>query len=199
MATLPTVPTFTANTSPSVATLNQLGTAVKFVSQMPIVVSLKMSGTQSIAVNTSTPLSWGTEEVDSDGMHNATNPTRLTSATQGYYKFHATVAMNETATAAYTACWFKRTTGVNNPLGAGVTVDFGGSAFLSATTTSDFRSMTIASISPCLYIGDYVEVVGWSSVAATIQSGFLNSGNLDNAGAADGASCVYGYYLFEGP
>lgn len=199
MATLPTVPTFTANSSPSVATLNQLGTAVKFVSQMPIVVSMKLGSNQSISASTSTPLSWGTEEVDSDGMHSAGNPTRFTSATQGYYKFHATVAMNETGTAAYTGCWFKRTTGVNNPLGAGNTIDFGGNTFLSGTTTSDFRSMTLSSITPCLYVGDYVEVIAWSAVAATIQSGFLNSGNNDSAGFADGASCVYGYYLFEGP
>lgn len=200
MATLPTVPTFVANEVPSAAKLQQMVTATSFVTQLPIVVSLKKSSTQSVSASTSTAVTWTVSEVDTDGMHsNVTNNTRLTSQTQGYYMFHATLAVNQTTTAAYTSCWLKQTTGANNPLGAGVTQIFAPVSSQSAVTSTDFRSATCSGISPCLYIGDYVEAFIFSSVACTLQTDFWASGFNDSAGNADGACCLTAYYLCEGP
>lgn len=201
MATLPTPPTFTLNQVPSVAALNQLAGAVNFVTQMPIVVSLKKSATQAVAANTITAVTWNVNETDTDGMQSTSvNPSRLTSKTQGYYKLHATVTANVTATAAYTSVWFQQTTGSNNPLGAGHTQIFGGSASLSGATTTDFKSFTISAMTPCLYVNDYVEVYFDSSVAVTIQTrSWFGTAVNDSAGFTDGSPCLYGYYCFEGP
>lgn len=200
MATLPTIPGFSFQEVATTSKLNQLGGAVSFATQVPIVASLKRSSTQSISANTATAVQWNVEEVDSDGMHsNSVNPSRLTCQTQGYYRFHAVASMNVTATAAEYQAWFQQTTGSNNPLGAGLTQTFGADASFSGATTTDFMSLSIRSLTPCLYVNDYVEVFVKCAAAVTLQYNFAATGNADNAGSADGGSCLYAYYCFEGP
>lgn len=201
MATLPTVPSFVANEVPTVAKLNQLSNAASFVSQVPIVVSLKKNATQAVTASTNTAVIWDVNEVDTDSMQSTiTNPSRLTAKTQGYYKLHATISANVTAVAAYTSIWFQQTTGANNPKGAGVTQIFGAAGSLSGVTTTDFKAFTISSLTPCLFINDYVEVFIFSAVAVTIQTrAWSGTANNDTAGFADGSPCLYGTYAFEGP
>jgi hypothetical protein len=200
MATLPTVPSFAFQEVPTITKLNQVATAVNFVTQIPIVISLKRSSTQAVAASTSVAVQWNVDEVDSDNMHSTvTNPSRLVSQTQGYYKMHATIAVSQTATAAYTSMWFQQTTGSNNPLGSGHTQIFGPSSFLSNTVTTDFRSCTLSCITPCLYVNDYIECYVFSAVACTLQFQYGSTAFLDSAGFPDGACCLYGYYLMEGP
>src|SRR5487761_954175 len=101
MATLPTVPSFAFQEVPTVAKLNQLASAVSFVTKVPIVISLKKTTTQSVAANTATAVTWNVSETDSDSMHsNTTNPSRLVSQTQGYYKVRASVPLSITTTSA---------------------------------------------------------------------------------------------------
>lgn len=200
MATLPTPPTFTANSVPSIATLNQLASAVSFVSQVPIVVSLKLSGTQAVAATTSTAVSWTTEEVDTDNMHSTvSNQSRLTAQTQGYYQVTATVAFTTASSGQIYQVWFQQTTGSNNPAGAGHTVIFGGDASVTDASTSDPMGATISSMTPVLYVNDYVEAFIWCSSAATLKQNFGQTGHLDLAGFTDGSSCLYAYYVCEGP
>lgn len=199
MATLPTIPSFAFQEAPTVTKLNQLSGAVFFVSQTPIVVSLKRSSTQSISAATATAVQWNVSEVDSDSMHSVSvNPSRLVAATQGYYWFHASLAFTIPSAQEYQA-YFQQTTGSGNPLGSGHTQTFGADASLSVSTTSQVMSLGIRSLSPCLYVGDYVEVVVLAGAACTLKFDYLNSANVDNAGNADGASCLTGYYAYEGP
>lgn len=201
MATLPAIPSFATDEAPSISKLNQMSTAVQFLTTMPIVVSLKRSSTQAVAANTNTPVQWNAEEVDSDGMHSASNASRLTCVTQGYYKFRATIAMTELTSTAYMSVWFQQTTGVNNPAGAGTTVIFGRTSFYSNSDTgvTEYRTANVTSMTPCLYVGDYVEVYCFSSLATSLFFNWFASGNLDNAGFPDGSCCLYGNYVCEGP
>ena len=200
MATLPTVPSFTANSVPSVATLNQLSGSVSFVSKIPIVVSLKRSSDQSISANTNTAVQWNVSETDSDGMHsNVTNPSRLTCHTQGYYRIHAVTAMTNIGVVAEYQAWFQQTTGSNNPLGSGITQMFAADASVSNANSADQMALSIRSLTPCQYINDYVEVFVNCGNAVSVIHNWRSSGNNDIAGNADGSSCVYAYYCFEGP
>jgi hypothetical protein len=197
MATLPTVPSFPFQSTPSLATLQELAGAAAFVSQMPIVVSLKRNATQSVAANTLTAVQWNVSEVDSDSMHsNVTNPSRLTAQTQGYFRMHACVTVSVPSTQSYGA-FFQQTTGSANPLGSGHTQVFGADG--SSSPSSGDISLSIRSLTPCLYVGDYVEVYVIASAACTIQWNYEATGHNDTAGNADGGSCLYGYYAFEGP
>lgn len=199
MATLPTFPSFATQETPTLAKMQQLGYAVQFVTQVPIVISLKRNATQSVAANTATAVQWNVSEVDSDSMHsNVTNPSRLTVVTQGYYTLHACVSLNQVASVEYQA-YFQQTTSTNNPLGSGHTQVFGADASESGTSTGDFMSIDIAGMTPCLYVGDYVEAYVLCASSCTIQNAYNASGHNDQYGFADGGSCLYGYYLTEGP
>lgn len=200
MATLPTIPGFSYQEVPTVTKLNQLAGAVSFVTQMPIVASLKRSSTQSITASTSTAVQWNVSEVDSDGMHsNSTNPSRLTAQTQGYYRVHAVLTLSQTGTAAEYQGWFQQTTGSNNPAGSGHTIVFSGDASLSDATSTDMVSISLRSLTPCLYIGDYIEAYVNTGVSCSLQYNWNNTTHVDAANAADGGSCLYVYYCFEGP
>lgn len=199
MATLPTVPSFSFQETPTLAKLQQLAGAVSFVTQFPVAVSLKRSSTQAVAAATATAVQWNVSELDTDSMHSVVvNPSRLTVQTQGYYMLHASAALSIPSAQEYQA-YFQQTTGSGNPLGSGVTQVFGADASQSVTSTSDTMSLSIRSITPCLYVGDYVEVFVFAAAACTLQSGYKSSGTLDVAGFGDGASCLTGYYAYEGP
>lgn len=197
MATLPTVPSFTFQEVPTVAKLNQLAGAVSFVSQVPIVASLKMSGTQAVAANTNATIQWGTKECDSDGMWSSGTNTRLTAQTQGYYKMHAIVAVSSATSGSQLGVFFQQTTGVNNPAGSGHTVQFGANATWFATTT-ETNGVHLSGLTPCLYVADYVEVHLFAGVATTVQNAYQRNAT-DGNGKNDGASCLYAVYAFEGP
>lgn len=199
MATLPTVPSFSVGEVPNATKLNQLSGAVSFVSQVPIVVSLKRNATQAITAATATAVQWNVSEVDSDSMHsNVTNPSRLTAQTQGYYWLHSCLAFSIPSAQEYQA-YFQQTTGSNNPLGSGVTQVFGAAASLSVSNTSDTMCLSIRSLTPCLYVNDYVEVIVFAGASCNLKNDWQKTPTLDTAGNADGASCLTGYYAYEGP
>lgn len=197
MATLPTPPSFAVQETPTLAKMQALAASVSFVSQVPIVVSLKRNATQSVAANTATAVQWNVSEVDSDSMHsNVTNPSRLTAVTQGYYRLHAVASVSIPSAQTYQA-YFQQTTSTNNPLGSGHTQVFGLSGSLSPA--SGTMSLAIRSMTPCLYVGDYVEVYVLVTASCTLQYNYEATAQADPAGNADGGSCLYGYYLAEGP
>jgi len=200
MATLPTIPSFSYQETPTLTKMQNLSGAVSFVSGLPIMISLKTNTNQSVAANTATAVQWLVSECDSDSMHStSTNTSRLTAVTQGYYRLHTVLALSFSASKEYQA-YFRQTTGSSNPLGAGVQQTFGGDAGESPASAS-FSTMCVGlrSLTPCLYAGDYVEVVVQVAAAVNLVYNFGNTTFTDNAGSADGACCLYGYYDCEGP
>jgi hypothetical protein len=199
MATIPTIPSFTAGTAPSIATLNQLRSCGFFIGEQQVAASLKRATDQTgIAANTPTAVSWTVKELDSDSMFSGSTPTRLTVVTRGWYRFAAIIAMTVTGAAFYGA-WLQVTFGSSNPRASVGTTAIFGSERGSSAATADEVSFHAGGPAPCvLYPGDYVEVIVQSSTAISVVHDYHNSTNLDSAGFADGSSCLYCFYTGYG-
>lgn len=86
MATVPAPITFVASNVLSAAQLNtNVRDAVNFLIAPPAAV-LRNSAAQSLTTATWTPLTWDTEDLDSDNAHSTvTNTARYTAVTAGWY------------------------------------------------------------------------------------------------------------------
>lgn len=182
MAIVPTVPTFTAGSSPSYATLNQLGYAVSFLLQPPKAVlqqinAAPFSGGQAIAATTATAIGWNSAISNSDSAWSAANNTRVTCQTPGYYLFEAVWQSTAETSSGYRGAFFQVTTGANNPGGAGLITPFGSSRPPNVTSATgvNYTAVGAALISPYLYVLDYVELIAYSSHAET--TGFADGGS----------------------
>jgi hypothetical protein len=182
MATVPTVPTFTAGSVVTATTLNQLGTAVSFLLAPPKAVlqqvnSSPFGGGQSIAATTATAIGWNNAINNSDSAWSSGNNTRFTCQTPGYYLFEAVWQSTAETSAGYRGCYFRVTTGSNNPGGAGLTTSFGASRAPNVTSASgvNYTAIGSACISPFLYVLDYVEFMAYSSHSET--TGFTDGGS----------------------
>lgn len=182
MATVPTVPAFTAGAVVTAATLNQLGQAVSFLLQPPQVVleqvnSSPFSGGQSIAATTATAIGWNSAIANPDSAWSSGNNTRVTAQTPGYYLFSAVWQAAAETSAGYRGGYFRVTTGSNNPGGAGVTTSFGAVRVPNVTSISGVNYSAVGSscISPYLYVLDYVEFIAYSSHSET--TGFTDGGS----------------------
>lgn len=182
MATVPSVPTFTAGSSPTYTVLNQLGYAVSFLLQPPKAVLQQtnvapVSGGQAIAAVTDTAVIWTVAINNGDSAWSAGNPSRFTCQTPGYYLFDGTWQSTAETTAGYRGARFRITTGANNPGGAGLVSSFGSSraANVTSATGVNYTAIGSALISPFLYAADYVELIAYSSHAET--TGFLDGGS----------------------
>ena len=94
MATVPSVPTFTAGSSPAYSVLNALGYAVQFALQPPRAILQQtnvspVSGGQSITITTDTAIIFTVAVLDSDSGWSTSNRTRYTCQTPGYFRFDA--------------------------------------------------------------------------------------------------------------
>lgn len=171
MATLPTVPSFSAG-SPSVATLNQLSQAVSFVADMDVrpFWHLYKTATQSITLNTWTSLTFGSIAYDDD---NAQDGTGVTVVTQGYYSLTGCAQFRCTTTAVEVSCAFLMTGGGSNPhLGTGVTNRFGyrGDQTQNNTASADTAiCATDTTPFPC-YPGDTLRFQVYSGANITLNN-----------------------------
>jgi len=186
MATVPSVPTFTAGSSPSYTVLNALGYAVQFALQPPRAVLQQtnvapVSGGQSIAITTDTAIIWTVAVLDSDSGWSTSNRTRYTAQTPGYFLLDAVWQATAETTSGYRGARFRVTTGVNNPGGAGLTSSFGSQRLPNVTsaTGTNYTAIGCSGISPLLYIADYVELIAYSSHAET--TGFTDGGSYMSA------------------
>jgi hypothetical protein len=182
MVTVPTVPTFTAGSVPTAATLNQLGYAVSFALAPPKAIlqqvnAAPFSGGQAIAATTAAAIGWNSAIVNSDTGWASGNNTRYTAQTPGYYWFEAVWQSTAELTAGYRGAYFRITTGVNNPGGAGLLTSFGSSRPPNVTAASglNYTGTGAAMLSPFLYLLDYVELIAYSSHAET--TGFTDGGS----------------------
>lgn len=186
MATVPTVPTFTAGSSPSYTTLNNLGYAVQFALQPPRAVLQQtnvapVSGGQAVAATTDTAIIWTVAVADSDGGWSTSNRTRYTAQTPGYFRLDAVWQSTAETTSGYRGARFRITTGVNNPGGAGLTTSFGSAREMNVTSASgvNYTAAGCSLISPYMYVLDYVELIAYSSHAET--TGFTDGGSYMTA------------------
>ena len=182
MATVPSVPTFTAGSSPTYTTLNALGYAVQFALQPPRAVLQQtniapVSGGQSISITTDTAIIFTVAVLDSDSGWSTSNRTRYTAQTPGYFRFDAVWQATAETTASYRGARFRVTTGVNNPGGAGLTSSFGSQRLPNVTsaTGTNYTAIGCTGISPLLYVLDYVELIAYAGHAET--TGFADGGS----------------------
>ena len=186
MATVPSVPTFSAGTSPTYTTLNNLGYAVSFALQPPRAVLQQtniapVSGGQSISITADTAIIFTVAVLDSDTGWSTSNRTRYTAQTPGYFRFDAVWQATAETTASYRGARFRITTGVNNPGGAGLTSSFGSQRLPNVTsaTGTNYTAIGCSGISPLLYVLDYVELIAYAGHAET--TGFTDGGSYMTA------------------
>ena len=186
MATVPSVPTFSAGTSPTDTTLNNLGYAVSFALQPPRAVLQQtniapVSGGQAITITTDTAIIFTVAVLDSDTGWSTSNRTRYTAQTPGYFRFDAVWQATAETTASYRGARFRVTTGVNNPGGAGLTSSFGSQRLPNVTSAigTNYTAIGCSGISPLLYVLDYVELIAYAGHAET--TGFTDGGSYMTA------------------
>jgi hypothetical protein len=148
MATIPAVPTFTSNSTPSISVLNELAACAAFVSALPAFCEL--SGSQSLASGNAA-LTWTTKVTDRDGGWSSGSDTRYTAQTPGYYDLAAQVTFATNATGLRQA-YFQVTTGSGN------ITQFGAQSVEPAGGVP--TRLAIGIMSPYLYAGDYIQVWG---------------------------------------
>src|SRR5712691_5416061 len=183
MATVPAVPAFTAGSHPDYTVLNALGYAVSFALSPPKAILQQtsvapVSGGQSIAITTATAIIWTVAAVNSDGGWSAgTNPSRYTAQTPGYYWLDAVWQSTAETAGSYRGAFFRVTTGVNNPGGAGLTTSFGSSRAPNVTSATgvNYTAAGASMLSPFLYLADYVELMAYAGHAET--TGFTDGGS----------------------
>jgi hypothetical protein len=183
MAAVPSVPTFTAGSVPTAATLNQLGYAVSFGLAPPKAILQQVnaspfSGGQAIAATTATAVGWNNAIVNSDSGWASGNNTRYTAQTPGYYMCEAVWQSTAETSAGYRGAYFRVTTGSNNPGGAGNQTSFGSSRPPNVTSAAgvNYTAVGASMLSPYLYLLDYVELIAYSSHAET--TGFTDGGSM---------------------
>ena len=143
MATLPTVPSFTFEETPSIATLNQLAYCVTFLNTLPAYCELE--GSPNVGSGSATALQWPTKVTDRDSGWTSGSNTRYTAQTPGYYDLSACIDFAANTTGGRIG-YFQVTTGSGNPGGAGNTTIFGDKAVGPSNTA--VTSITLATVSP---------------------------------------------------
>lgn len=161
MATVPAEMTAVAG---AILTATQWNTnvrdAINFILTPPMAI-LKQSGSQSLANNTWTTLTFDGEELDRDNMHNnTTNNSRATAQTAGYYDIDAIYAAPTNATGA-------RATRLQ------VNAANVGGRSSSVMAASNFQTGVLISGPVYLNVGDYVEIQ-----ANQLSGGALSTTNL---------------------
>lgn len=195
MVALPTVPTFTDNTAPSVATLQQLSDAVRFVSVMDVrpTCHLYKTSTQSIVANTQTTLTMGSVAYDSDNMSVTANI--MTIHTQGIYAFEMCAGFQSLATAMKILVSFLFTAGTSNPhKTSGSTQRFGQRGGDSASTAATDTALCLSDICPIVcYPGDTIAAQVLTDTNVTMSK---NDNNASFSGRV--VPTFTGYFVSEG-
>lgn len=117
---------------------------------------LTHSAAQSLTTGTSVTLTWDTEEADDDGLHDGTNPTRITAPLDGTYRIVAQVPFDANATGWRLLSLRKNGTALRE-------------AVVQAVATAGVRTTVILAAEVGASAGDYFELV-----AAQASGGTLN-------------------------
>ena len=198
MATRPLCPTFVANDS-DITKLQALSDSVGFVGMEKVTWHLyKTSDQGALTAGANTQITFGTVAFDPDGVSDGSG---VTIVTRGIYECELTLPFTNTAAAGKSCiAFFKLVTGSNNPLGSGVTVQFGTLSDLT-TGTADEMSLTTWGTTPgCVYPGDQIQA--WLKVTGTgvtVNHAWNTTGNNDLGGFPDGGAYFTGTWVSEGP
>jgi hypothetical protein len=160
MMTIPVIPALPAGYVATAADLNALAYGCTFLLGKPIARVYDTTGSQ-ILLATGTAVTYDTAGVDTDGMWNVSNPTRLTVQTPGYYRVRYGVNDNGITLNACAVI----VTGSNNPVGAGVSSQSWGS--YSIGQSSQGRASAAGILPQFLYALDYVYVLASPNASAT--------------------------------
>jgi hypothetical protein len=170
MATVPTVPSFTFEETPTTGILNQLASCVTWLNTLPAYALLEETSTTSVAASTFTALPWPTKITDRDSGWSSGSNTMYTAQTPGYYAVSAGIAFAVNGNGSRIG-YFQVTTGSNNPGGAGNTTIFGTTANSPANASTVDCVLALGTTSPYLYVGDYLQVFAYQSTSGALNSG----------------------------
>jgi hypothetical protein len=111
-------------------------------------------------------VTWGST-VNPDSGWASAHPTRYTAQTPAYYDLEAAIGFASDSVFYVRQAYFQVTTGASNPGGGGNTTQFGGKCL--QPDGSNESILTIAQLSPYLYLGDYLEVYVYQDSSAGLN------------------------------
>jgi hypothetical protein len=160
VATIPGTFVFSAGSILTAAQLNTyLTAAVTFLINVPAV-ELRQTSAQSFANgSTTTAMTWDTEDFDNDGMHNGTNPTRVTAQTAGRFLTGGGIAWTGSTTGRR-GSWYRLN---------GSSVKPSGECMLQAGSAS-VVALPVRTISTFLNVGDYLELMGYQEAGGSLST-----------------------------
>jgi hypothetical protein len=170
MATIPTVPSFTDDTVPSIADLNDLSQAVSFLSNVAVRPAWHFykTATQVITLSTQTVVAYNYVALDSDGVF--TSGGIATIVTQGYYVTEACAGFLAGGASMSAQAEFLVTAGSSNPNhSASSTLVYGTTGGLAPDTANEDYQLCISA--PCpwvLYPGDKIAVRVFSTATVDL-------------------------------
>jgi hypothetical protein len=165
MTTVPVITTFPAGTVASSAALTAASAAAQWLAQSRPVTQLTQTSAQAFPAATATAVQWAAVTDRDSGF---SGPSQYIARTSGFYLLAASVTWTANATGAR-QLYFTVTTGSGNPAGAGITTGFGLASAASAGSGIAAQTVT-GSMSPYLYAGDYVQVLGYQSSGSSLAT-----------------------------
>lgn len=153
---IPSVPKLPAGYVVQLSDLQELAGAADFLLGKPLTRVIDETGGQTIST-TPTTIQYTNIIYDTDNMYSSSQKARLTIQTPGWYKVRYNVNCGTTGGTYIT--WVFVTTGPNNPLGAGVTLNpsWGGYSDVQGTSSPGWAGAS-GIIPNYLYSGDFVGV-----------------------------------------
>lgn len=166
MATLPTVPTFTAGEDPTAAKMNALATAVSFLyDDRPLAVVCRSSSTQSMA--SGAEVSFDTVLKDNDDMVDlGTNATRITIKTAGLYLLVMAVPYTDAAGGSPAFRTWRIKKNGSTEINGDVQPLFGATAQIVA------NAVTVSSLA----VNDYLEIETEHNASSNLVTRTANDG-----------------------
>lgn len=166
MATVPAPRTWTVGELLTAAKMNtDVRDGLNFLLSPPRAL-LHKSTNQSVTSNTFASITWNSEQYDNDAAHSdATNPSRYTAQTAGWFEFHALIQYEGTSSTGDRQAMFLKN-GAGNPIG------------MLVTRTNNSNSATCLIMAWSLMsVGDYIEAQAWqnSGVAINVVPLFNNA------------------------
>lgn len=145
------------STSPTVVSFWWNGTI--WSPTQTVLCQLRQASGQVIANNTTTALTWDTEDVDTHNGHStSSNTSRYVAPYAGWYEVSGAIYWDAVGNGRRIATWFKNGTAVNGGETAGVNSG-------SQSICYDARTMLIQ-----LAVGDYVELRGYQESGGTLST-----------------------------
>jgi hypothetical protein len=182
MTALPTIPSFTDLTAPSLTDLTNLSYAVSFTADCDVRPTWHFyrTATMSLTANAWNLIPTNQTAFDSDGVKGSGGAGAVI-VTRGYYAVEGCVDVSVTSVGQIVIGAFLWTAGASNPhFTAGSTLVFGGKGGNSTDDNSSNSAYTFSDLCPRVcYPGDTIQPQVWTSFAFTLK---YNSNDAFNEG-----------------